>query len=308
VTHLPWYPAFPSNRHQAGNDIELLQTDVMRFMAILGLSLMAIFALVQGIQPEVRTTPREAPVESPSLVAQRGGSSADQNAMRLRELRRLLARAERTALTAKTEAAAAERARAQALAALASTQEALKVHQLREADVRRTLSERTLSVARLRRELESERQKTDLATATPVAERPEPSARKRAAPIPPGEGFSLRFASDAALRALVTTGAVSFYGLADRVAWRLTVHQGGLRYQSAPLPRAYHEMQPVTVPTGFVRALNQSVPRGVSGTVVWGVTLSGKIAHSIHRLMQQHGSGALVIERNGRVRREGATA
>ena len=66
MTHLPWYPAFPSNRHHAGNDIELLQTDVMRFMAILGLSLMAIFALVQGIHPEVRTLPKAAPYESPS--------------------------------------------------------------------------------------------------------------------------------------------------------------------------------------------------------------------------------------------------
>ena len=33
----------------AGGDTEALQTDVMRFMAIIGLCLMAVFALVQGI-------------------------------------------------------------------------------------------------------------------------------------------------------------------------------------------------------------------------------------------------------------------
>ena len=33
----------------AGNDTDALQTDVMRFMSIIGLCLMAVFALVQGI-------------------------------------------------------------------------------------------------------------------------------------------------------------------------------------------------------------------------------------------------------------------
>ena len=33
----------------AGNDTDALQTDVMRFMSIIGLCLMAVFALVQGL-------------------------------------------------------------------------------------------------------------------------------------------------------------------------------------------------------------------------------------------------------------------
>jgi hypothetical protein len=40
---------FPAASGAAGNDTDALQTDVMRFMAIIGLCLMAVFALVQSI-------------------------------------------------------------------------------------------------------------------------------------------------------------------------------------------------------------------------------------------------------------------
>ena len=118
----------------------------------------------------------------------------------------------------------------------------------------------------------------------------------------------MRFASDAALRALVATGAVGFYRVGGRVAWRLTAEEGGLRYRTAPLPRTYHEMHAVTVPSGFVAALKNSAARDAQATLVWGVTLSAKITHSIHRLMQRHSGGSLVIDGRGHVRREGANA
>ena len=40
---------YPSTSAAAGSDTDALQTDVMRFMSIIGLCLMAVFALVQGI-------------------------------------------------------------------------------------------------------------------------------------------------------------------------------------------------------------------------------------------------------------------
>lgn len=48
----------------AGDELEALQTDVMRFIAILGLCLVAIFSLVNGVQQEqasVQASPEPAP-------------------------------------------------------------------------------------------------------------------------------------------------------------------------------------------------------------------------------------------------------
>ena len=62
------YPPGP-----AGQDTEALQTDVMRFMAIIGLCLMAVFALVQGIP-----------------VQEKGKAAQSAQAARLREEVRVL--------------------------------------------------------------------------------------------------------------------------------------------------------------------------------------------------------------------------
>ncbi len=53
----------------AGDELEALQTDVMRFIAILGLCLVAIFSLVNGVQREPVPTqqlPEPAPVDKPT--------------------------------------------------------------------------------------------------------------------------------------------------------------------------------------------------------------------------------------------------
>ena len=50
---------FPAASGAAGNDTDSLQTDVMRFMSIIGLCLMAVFALVQSI-----------PQQEPDMAAQ----------------------------------------------------------------------------------------------------------------------------------------------------------------------------------------------------------------------------------------------
>ncbi len=47
----PWETSITAARYRSGEDMEHLQTDVMRFMAILGFCLVAIFALVRSIPP-----------------------------------------------------------------------------------------------------------------------------------------------------------------------------------------------------------------------------------------------------------------
>ena len=63
MNHLLLSPRFGFHHSPPpSNDVEMLQTDVMRFFAILCLCLMAIFALV-------KTLPMSPPVASPTIAA-----------------------------------------------------------------------------------------------------------------------------------------------------------------------------------------------------------------------------------------------
>ena len=59
MVDLPWRRAGLDHSAEARANVELLQTDVMRFMAILGFCLMAIFALVHSIPPAALTSEPE---------------------------------------------------------------------------------------------------------------------------------------------------------------------------------------------------------------------------------------------------------
>ena len=54
---------FPTTSGTSGSDTDALQTDVMRFMSILGLCLMAVFALVQSIPVQETSRLRQEPAQ-----------------------------------------------------------------------------------------------------------------------------------------------------------------------------------------------------------------------------------------------------
>ncbi len=76
---------YRSTRGTAGADSEALQTDVMRFIAIIGLCLAAIFSLMRGISAPVES--RESPSENTALAQQmenlQSRSSGQQQAIEL---------------------------------------------------------------------------------------------------------------------------------------------------------------------------------------------------------------------------------
>jgi len=61
MSQFPWQPAYGRYSSSEGDEqIEALQTDVMRFMAIIGLCLMAIFSIVQSMPYQsADETPKE---------------------------------------------------------------------------------------------------------------------------------------------------------------------------------------------------------------------------------------------------------
>ncbi len=138
---------------------------------------------------------------------------------------------------------------------------------------------------------------------TPSTE-PKPAAPPPAAPVPrPVERtFALRFASDAALHHLVSTGRVQLYAFDKEKVRRLSPRTDELVFEAATAPERMHVMSEETVPASLALALSRA--GAVSDHVTWGVTLPGSTTDAITRHLRSPAGGTLVILANGDVRRE----
>jgi hypothetical protein len=304
----------------AGSDTDALQTDVMRFMSIIGLCLMAVFALVQGIP--VQEQGKAAQAVQAARIRQEIQAQQQQLRDLQAELQALKSEKDRTqqVLTEAQQhleqlAGQAQQVRElrdrleiqlenldhqleQGRRALADIeQDALqKEHNLDELRGRLLKTQQQLDhnredVAALKRQL---RQKTDQPVAkkqTPVSpQAPESIVRS----VPEKQGFTLRFASDAALDRLVTAGDVSLFGMVDQQAWRMSMDAGRAVVTQVPFPGWFHEMSAVTVPAHYIHSLGQS-------GVVWGVQLPAATKTAIVSLTRGQQGGVLVIRSSGQV-------
>lgn len=247
------YPLLRPLDGDAGGAADL-QTDVMRFMAILALCLMAIFALVQSVPP-VASIPAEPPPEPIASVT----SPADEPPL---------------------PKATTERPRAVTL-----TRPEPRPAPVKAAE----------AVAPTRPEAQAEAPQPAATSSQSVDSSPD-------APPESAEGFTLRFESDIALARLVATGQVGFFAMDDDGAQRMSVSGNRISFWSAPVPNRYHEMDGNTVP----KAVRDALARTGRGAEVryWAVTLPSRLTGELEALMQEHSGGALVIAKDGSLRRE----
>jgi hypothetical protein len=138
------------------------------------------------------------------------------------------------------------------------------------------------------------------------AERPVASADPivTTPPLPPPtepreEGFTLRFASDAALMRAVASQKVGLYAIEPGRAQRMTVSESRVSFWDASTPNTFHEMKTSTVPTAVLDALSRT--GSAAGEVSWGVTLPGKMTQQLNGLMQAHRGGSLIIDAGGQI-------
>jgi hypothetical protein len=255
--------AYPLNR-SADMDVggaADLQTDIMRFMAILSLCLVAIFALVQSIP----LTPAEPlPMEqepAPTPVVQ--------------------------------ESAPPEPSPAPEPVATPKPKPVEKAVTL----TRPTWQPKYTPKTPVRAE------PIVVAKAEPVPVVEQPAQPTTAPPAEPEkDGFTLRFASDAALTRAVAAHHVGLYALGADQARRMTVSESRISFWDASTPNSFHEMEASTVPAAVIKALVRTgaATEGVS----WGVTLPGKMKAQLDSLMQDHAGGSLIIGAVGDVRWE----
>ena len=312
------------------DDAEMLQTDVMRFFAILCLCLMAIFALV-------KTLPMAPPDTGPAIV-----EPADLKAeakllqKKIAALKEKLGEMQSRILTA---TAAAEHASAQAIKA-SKTEEAVrdrvaKVKQELEkvtqtlgvtrqeieareinlvqilddiADKRRVRAELKMQIENENQGLEKIREKMAQVQAKldqnhqpdqkPVKKPPGVTPQ----PEPARKGFTLRFASDEALEKLISDGKVNFYAIANKNAWRLKLSGGRPAYIAAELPKQIYEMETPTVPIDYAAVFQRQIAVFGRRTLTWGVTLPGQTTDSINKMVRIRERGDLIITADGEVK------
>lgn len=236
-----------------------LQTDVMRFMAIISLCLVAIFALVQSIPARVQTTiptppapvdPSipDAPAPEPVAVVTAPATEAGPE----------------PPLTASLPPS-------QPPAANASMATAIPAPPIKP-------------------------------LAASPADSPVPSETPSApVPEPKSEGFTLRFASDQALTALVAREDIGLYAISGGTASRMQLDRGRVTFWQASVPKQFHEMHPATVPASVRDALRRSGP---SSDVTWAVTLPKRLSRDLDRYLSNYTGGELIIAANGTLRRE----
>lgn len=261
-----------------------LQTDIMRFMAILGLCLVAIFALVQSlpIAPEALAIPVEQQSTSTTPPAEVPAQESEPVAIERKSAPQPVAAATKPQLDRPTTAKPAQqqvqlqrpkwvpkfvaKARTPAPAEIATPPAAAL----------------TLPPA------------ADLATST-VADVPTPAVKPPN--TPEADGFTLRFESDIALTRLVAAGQIGFFAIESGRAQRMSVSESRISFWGASAPNVFHQMESATVPRAVVDALARA---GADPTTVeWGVTLPARLSDQLRRLTSDHSGGALVITADG---------
>ncbi|MGB5180351.1 MAG: hypothetical protein WBP44_16680 [Gammaproteobacteria bacterium] len=320
---------YPSASAAAGSDTDALQTDVMRFMSIIGLCLMAVFALVQGIpvqepgkpaQPQPARLRQEIRLQQQQLLEQQAELQALKAAMHSTQQQLSTAQQHIEAVSGEAQQARAQREQLQARLetlgrqldrqrqALADIEQDAQHKEQRLDELRQRLANTQRQLDYSRQEIVELQRQTQQQAAKSVIERPAPAAPPPKAastpeqkPAAEKQGFSLRFESDAALDRLVAAGSVSLYAMADQQAWRLSMTTGRPAVAQVSFPRWFHEMSAATVPAHYSRSLENAVPAPGRSTVVWGVQLPSAAKQAIASLTRQRQGGELLIRGDGRV-------
>lgn len=271
--------------------VESLQTDVMRFMAILCLCLVAIFSLVQSLPLVSRSEPPKV-LNQPLLA--RDISALQKKARSLRLQVEAL----------QTNEKAAQASLDRATAKIQRSMENLST-------LKEQIKDRKNALAGLSRDVEKERRKLKALEAEVAAFEPNGSPEPVEVPKKdtssfsqaPAEqkGFTLSFRSGEILSRLIELGQVRFFALFGDKTWKLGIKHGAPVFSPSPVPGKIYEMQPATVPEPFLMSFKKTVSVFNRDRVTWGVVLPAETQKEIQHHMTGRSGGSLVIQGDGHV-------
>lgn len=195
-----------------------LQTDVMRFLAILSLCLVAIFALVQTIPAAQRSVEEPQPVELPRAIS----------------------------VVAQPATAAKPPMQTRAPEAPSPVVVPVVVNK----HVERTIESVPVPVP-VPDSTPAESEPIEQAPA-------EPESAIATTAQPQQDGFTLQFEDDDALTRLISRDEVGFFAISADKSMRLKIEGGRMDFWPSSTPGQYHEMDRLTVPAEVKTALLRS--------------------------------------------------
>jgi hypothetical protein len=307
----------------------MLQTDVMRFFAILCLCLMAIFALVKALpissQHEGSPVANSPDLEGEAAVLQQKIASLREKLAETRsDLRAATAAVEKSTVQAARAAAIEEKAQSR----LSLAEKELTMVSRSLEGVRNEIERREAVLANITKDIDDKRQirsalqtqmdkdagdlqaiKAMLEQATAELDQSLQQKQDNTAqsPVEPvavpsiKKGFTLRFASDTALNALIDRATVRFFALANNKAWQLKRVKERPIYIAVPIPPKIYEMETATVPVDYADVFSRQVAASARSKVTWGVTLPEEMAAIINQLIKKREGGDLIIMPDGEV-------
>jgi len=319
-----------SYQDKGGDDREIdqLQADVMRFMAILGLILTIIFALLQSL-PFHSSDVSPARPQVPELQAQLTRLKA-QIATARERLRRIVSHIQKADLVRRqvsgqigvlTSQEKKLRQQSRRLdARLQESEKALAALQAELMDRRfslltlqnRTrqeeqrlhqLHEQLAKLEKLNHPLKPEsppRSASRIAKLPPRKVERRPESERHSAEPPPKLGFSLKFASEKALDRLVSRGDVQFFVIAPPQAWQVQLGRAGLHFTASRPPREFHEMAADTVPVKYRRGFQRNHPPAATH-LTWAVVLPPRISLRVRAVMAGKTGGNIIIRSDASV-------
>ncbi len=302
------------------DEIEALQTDVMRFFAILCLCLMVIFALVQSLP--VVATPSSPQLVSPASLQQRiqdlrqridalqvqrqrlDAQIADR--LNIRQIAAEQARnAQRKLADIQGQLTQAGRQAAALDQKIQEQRDALNTGHVQRRALNADIDHQQQRLNQIRQQLEIMDSQPAAASQQVVPEKKQPIADAAAEPSP-DKGFALQFESPEVLTRLVRAGKIKLFARIGDSAWQLAATARECRAIPHQAPSVYYEMAAHTVPMVFVDALKNSVAAFGADTTQWAVVLPDDIRRKIEQIMTTHSAGRIVIGQLGAVRLEAA--
>jgi len=263
-------------RSRSGDDgVAMMETDVMRFMAIFAFCLMAIFALVQSADIEYvqstvnvkRTESRITELEKKLAVsAARLEVNKNANERIQKELRFSELESERW------------KARWQTLYEGQKTnKQKSRVTTIQEPVKKQSIAKQIKQVEK--------REPTK-----PVKSiQPKKTVSKK-------QGFTLSFDSDAALLSLIQQNRVALYAVSKDQSWRISLKHGQVSYTKSILKGNYYPMTADTVPSSISRKMSAN-----SHVNQWFVELPIGVRQRITKLMKGKTGGDLIINAKSQV-------
>ncbi len=290
------------------SDVEALQTDVMRFLSIIALCLLAVFAAVSSEPPaavkamtEVQASMIASLQEKIAQITTAQSERFEQLEAKNKSLEQLLQQSK----DKPNKEPEVDELKQQNL-----------IHRQRintlEVELQRTKHQQTAlerkskkdklgyiaQISELQEQLNEKLDDTDPEqiiepTITEIETTSEPIEQAVSAP-PEQKGFTLSFASDQALMALVKRDRVALFADVGEQLWQLDKRQKSF----TAVKRVSRFYQLSSVPANILAlALNKLK----TSQITWGVSFDSQLSAALNRLMTENESGNIVVEQSGKL-------